>query len=275
MIKKIIALIILTSISQSIFAKSDSKQEDKIVANVNGKAIHESMIRDKVEKFAEFNGMTAGQEFSYNSLEQDMKNEIVKNIVLGDLILDEAKADKVNESAEYKQALVFTENQLMQKFYLEAVVKKEVTDENILKEYNKVSSEMNNLDEYRVKHILVKTEEEAKSIKDKLDKGADFSALAKEFSLDSNKDSGGDLGYFSKGQMVEPFEEATEKLKVGEISLPVKTDFGYHIIKLEDKRKAKAPSLDEMREQISESLSSQVIQEYIENLKAKNKVEFF
>ena len=275
MIKKILTSLFIIALTQLSFAKDAPKTEDKVVANVNGKSIHESMIRDKVQKFAEFNGMSSEQEFNYDRLDQEMKNEIVRNVILGDLILDEATKAKINEQPEYKQAIKFAENQLMQKFYLEKTVKDAITEDKLKAEYEKMAKEQSNVEEYKVSHILVKTEEEAKDIKSKLDKGADFAALAKEFSLDNNKDNGGDLGYFSKGQMVEPFEQATEKLKIGEISAPVKTDFGYHIIKLIDKRKAKIASFSELRNQISEMISSQVIQEYIEKLKEKNKVEFF
>jgi peptidyl-prolyl cis-trans isomerase C len=269
--KQLLTLFLIILSTQSAFAIQNS---DKIVAKVNGKEIHESQIRDKVQKFAEFNGIDSGQEFNYDNLEPNMKNEIIKNIVIGDLIIDDAKRAKINQSQEYKQAIMFAENQLMQKLYLEKVVAESVTEKAINDEYNVIKQEFSNVDEYKVKHILVKTEAEAKEIEKKLAKGEDFAKLAKEFSLDSTKDSGGELGYFSNGQMTEPFELATAKLKIGEISSPVETDFGYHIIKLEDKRKAKAPSLDDLRNQITDSLTGKVIQEYIDNLKNKNKIEF-
>lgn len=269
--KQLLTLFLIILFTQPVFAKQDST---KIVAKVNGKEIYESQIRDKVQKFAEFNGIDSGQKFNYDNLEPNMKNEIIKNIVIGDLIIDDAKRAKINQSQEYKQAIMFAENQLMQKLYLEQVVAKSVTEKAIGDEYNVIKQEFSNIDEYKVKHILVKTEAEAKEIEKKLAKGEDFAKLAKEFSLDSTKDSGGELGYFSNGQMTEPFELATAKLKIGEISSPVETDFGYHIIKLEDKRKAKAPSLDDLRDQITDSLTGKAIQEYIDNLKDKNKIEF-
>jgi peptidyl-prolyl cis-trans isomerase C len=275
MIKKILSSIVIIALAQFSFAKENAKQSDKVIASVSGKSIYESSIKDKVEKFIEFNGMSGDHKFNYDQLDPEVKESVIQNVVLGELIIDEARKAKINDSQEYKQAIDFTANQLMQKIYLEKTIKDAITDAKIKAEYNKIAKEQSSVQEYKVSHILVGTEEEAKEVKKKLDKGADFSVLSIEFSLDNNKDNGGDLGYFSSGQMVLPFEQATEKLKIGQISNPVKTDFGYHIIKLVDKRKLKVASFETMRSKIEEDLSTQFIQEYITKLKESNKVEFF
>lgn len=275
MIKKILTSILMITLTQFSYAKEMAKKGDEVVANVNGKPIYESFIKQKVEKFIEFNGLGNDSNFKYDRLDPEMKKDIIQNVVLGDLIIEAARKDKINESQEYKQAIKFTENQLMQKVYLEKTIKDAITEAKIKAAYDEIVKEQTNVVEYKVSHILVQTEAEAKEVKKKLDKGADFAALSKEYSLDNNKDNGGDLGYFSSGQMVLPFEQATEKLKVGEISGPVKTDFGYHIIYLVDKRKLKVPSFEELRGKIEEELSAQYIQDYITKLKESNKVEFF
>ncbi len=275
MIKKIFTSILIITLTQFSYAKENTKKGDEVVANVNGKPIYESFIKQKIEKFIEFNGLGSDPNFSYNRLDPEMKKDIIQNVVLGDLIIDEARKAKINETKEYKQAIKFTENQLMQKVFLEKTIKDAITEDKIKAAYDDIVKERSNVVEYKVSHILVQTEAEAKEVKKKLDKGADFVALSKEYSIDNNKDNGGDLGYFSSGQMVQPFEQATEKLKVGQISDPVKTDFGYHIIYLVDKRKMKVPSLEELRSKIEEDLSSQFVQEYITKLKESNKVEFF
>ena len=145
----------------------------------------------------------------------------------------------------------------------------------VKEKYQELSKLQSDKDEYKACHILVKTEEEAKEIKKKLDKGEDFSKLAKEYSLDENKDSGGSLGYFSNGQMVQNFENATASLKIGQISSPVQTEFGYHIIKLEDKRKIKPESYESMKAKIRDILATKYVKEYLEKLQEQNKVEFF
>lgn len=273
MVRKIIFTLIVIFASTS-FAGSANKSEDQIVAKVNGKPVYESQIEDKIKKFLEFNGVIGDPKFSYNNLSSEMKKEIIKNIVLSDLVLAEAKKSGADQDPEFKKAAEFTANQLLQKFYIENLIKSEITEDKIKAEYKKYVDSQAGVEEYKVAHILVKTEEEAQKIKKRIDAGEDFSKLAQEYSLD-NKEKGGELDYFIKGQMVAPFEQATEKLKVGQVSGIVKTDFGYHIIKLLDKRKASVLSLDDMREKIKDDLAAEYIQDFIKKLEAKNKVEYF
>lgn len=274
MFKKILFSLLFISLSQYSLADEPAKKaEDKIVAKVNGNPIYESEIRNKIKSFLEFNGLSNNPKFDFDNLNTEMKNDIIKNIILGDLVLKEAKANKVEDDSDFKGALEFTKSQLTQKFYLEKVIKENVTEAKLQEEYKKLSSEMSTKDEYKVAQILVSSEEEAKTIKSKLDKGEDFMKLAKEVSQDPSKDAGIELDYFTTGQMVPAFESATEKLKIGEISAPIKTDFGYHIIKLIDKRKIKVPSFEEVKEKIYEDISTNFVQEYIKNLQEKNKVE--
>jgi peptidyl-prolyl cis-trans isomerase C len=245
-----------------------------IIAKVNNKPIYENDIKNKIKNYLEVTG-TQGEIVNYNQLDPSEQKEVIKTIILSDLILTEAKKSNISESEDYKQALTFTENQLMQKLFLENLVKSAITENKIQDAYNKLTQEYKNLYEYKVSHILVSTEKEASSIKKRLSNGENFIELAKEFSQDTNKEDGGSLDYFSKGQMVEPFEKAVFKMKINEISNPVATDFGYHIIMLEDKRKATEPSLEDLKPKIIDELTGQFIQKYIEKIKNKNKVEFF
>jgi len=268
MTKNIIAFILVTIAAQFCFA------EDKILAEVNGKSVYESDIRDRITKYLEINS-SFDKNMNYDMLDAKTKAEIVKSIILGDLILAEAKKAKAHEDEEYKKSLEFLKNQLMQKFFVEKLVTKEVTEAKTQARYKQIIAEYADKQEYKVSHILVSDEATAKQIKDKLNKGEDFTKLAKEYSLDpTNKESGGSLDYFTNGQMVEPFEKAVALLKVGEISDIVKTEFGYHIIKLEDKRKIKVPSFVELKDRISEELADKFIKEYIEKLETENKIKF-
>lgn len=269
--KKTIITILLTLIAQFSFAK----EEDKVLAKVDGKTVYESEIKDTISTYANLNAMGDDNSFNYDTLTKEVKDEIVKSIIVGELILGEANKAKTNSTPEYKRALGFAEKQLTQKFYLDKLIKENITEAKMKERYEQVAKQQAQKEEYKVSHILVKTEEEAKSIKAKLDKGGDFSALAKEFSLDGNKDNGGSLGYFSNGQMVPAFEEATAALKIGAISAPVKTDFGYHIIKLEDKRKGIPESFEKMRSKLYDMMAAQFIQDYVSQLQTQNKVEFF
>jgi peptidyl-prolyl cis-trans isomerase C len=149
-----------------------------------------------------------------------------------------------------------------------------ISDADLQKQYDQFKAQMG-ANEYKVRHILVDKEDEAKAIIDQLNKGADFAKLAKEKSKDpGSKDNGGDLDWGPAGRYVKPFADAVEKLKKGEITkTPVKTDFGYHVIQVEDIRPLKVPSFDEMKQQFRQRAQQQQIQKFVADLRAKAKVD--
>lgn len=259
MYTKITIFIILT-VSYLALAK-----EDKIIAKINDKAIHESQIKDRLLSYSKI----TGQDLNYDTIEQEVKTSIISNMLLGDLILEKAKASNIEQSADYKDALKITQEQLIQKLYLEKLAKEHIDEKSLKDKYNQIISQTN--EEYDASHILVASEKEALSIKSKLEKGEDFSKLASEHSLDKHND--GNLGYFTLGQMVPEFEQALISLKIGEISQPVKTEFGYHLIKLKDKRKATIETFAQMRPKLVEDMTAQFIQDYVTKLKTDNKIE--
>lgn len=127
--------------------------------------------------------------------------------------------------------------------------------------------------EYSAAHILVETEEEAADLVAKLDEGAEFATLAREFSTGPSGPSGGDLGWFGEGVMVEPFFEAVTALDVGEVSPPVKTDFGWHVIKLKDTRSKERPELEAVRAQLEDVLRNEAIETFINQLEKRGEVD--
>jgi peptidyl-prolyl cis-trans isomerase C len=130
-----------------------------------------------------------------------------------------------------------------------------ITDAEVKTAYDAAIAAMPVAEEVHARHILVTTEDDAKAIKAELDGGADFVTLAKEKSIEPGaKDSGGDLGYFTPDKMVKPFADAAFAMKVGEVSNPIQTQFGWHIIKVEDRREAPKPTLEELTQQIGQSL---------------------
>ena len=137
---------------------------------------------------------------------------------------------------DFKRKLAFLRNKLLMETLLQTEGKAAVTDEAMRKVYDEAVKQMASEKEVRARHILVETEDEAKAILAELKKGADFAELAKEKSKDPGAAEGGDLGYFTKDQMVPEFAEVAFKLEKGQMSDPVKTQFGWHIIKVEDKR---------------------------------------
>ncbi len=147
------------------------------------------------------------------------------------------------------------------------VIKENVTEDMIQAAYEKAIADLPEEPEYNASHILVKTEDEAKELVKELENGADFAELAKEKSTGPSGPNGGELGWFGKGMMVPEFETAVTGLEVGQISAPVQTQFGWHVVKLNDKRIKPAPTLDELRDQITQQLQAKVLDERIAEIR--------
>ncbi|WP_226678674.1 peptidylprolyl isomerase [Mesobacillus jeotgali] len=151
----------------------------------------------------------------------------------------------------------------------------DVTEEEMKTYFDENKDSFDQKEQVKASHILVEDEATAKKVKEELDNGKDFAELAKEYSTDtSNADNGGDLGYFGKGEMAEEFENAAFGLEVNAISEPVKTEFGFHIIKLIDKKAAKAAKFDDQKEEIKELLFDQKIQAEYPNWLEEKKAEY-
>lgn len=156
---------------------------------------------------------------------------------------------------------------------LEATAGAAVTDEAVKAAYDAKYASAEPSKEFHAAHILVATEDEAKAIKEDLDKGAEFNALAKEKSTGPSGPNGGDLGWFSAGMMVKPFEDAVMALKPGEISGPVQTEFGWHIIKLDEVRDAEVPSMDEARDELSGDIREKAVEARVAEVTGAAQIE--
>jgi peptidyl-prolyl cis-trans isomerase C len=148
-----------------------------------------------------------------------------------------------------------------------------VTEDQIKKEYEDIRAKLGNK-EYKARHILVENEAEAKAIIEKLKKGEKIEDLAKASKDPGSKERGGDLGWANPASFVPPFSAAMTKLEKGKFTeTPVKSDFGWHVIQLEDTRELKLPPIDEAKGQIGQQLQQRMVQKHIEDLRAKAKVE--
>ncbi|WP_245995877.1 peptidylprolyl isomerase [Paenibacillus taihuensis] len=251
------------------------------VASVNGVTITKNQLYDAM--------VAVGGKQTLDNLIQDelVKQEAKKKgIVITDKDVD-AEIAKIKKQfpteADFQSALQQagmtlddlkkqTPAQLRITKLVEPSVK--VTDADVKQYFEQNKEQYDQPEQVKALHILVATKEEADEILKQLNAGADFAKLAEEKSLDTgSKDAGGDLGYFGKGTMVAEFEQAAFSLKVGELSEPVKTQFGYHIIKVTDHKAAKAATLDQYQAEIKETLTRQKISElaatWLEDLKAK------
>jgi peptidyl-prolyl cis-trans isomerase C len=247
--------------------KAPDAPKDPVVAKVNATTIH-------------FSDVIAAQRAlspQYQSAPlQQIYPQLVQQLVDNKLVADAAKTAKIGDDPDYKAQLAKEQEQLMANFYMRQLVIKARSDEALHAYYDKWVKDQPAVDEVHARHILVATEDEAKAIVADLDKGGDFTKLANEKTTDkSGSKDGGDLGWLSKEHLVPEFANAAFALKKGEYTkTPVKTQFGYHVILVEDTRKA-PPSFDESKADLAKQLAMNTVQVKLDELRKKAKIEEF
>jgi peptidyl-prolyl cis-trans isomerase C len=189
------------------------------------------------------------------------------------IVAKAAEDKKVADNADFKQKLSFARNRLLMDSLLATEGKTALTDDAMKKVYQEAIEKVAGEKEVHARHILLPTEDEAKAVKAELDKGADFAELAKKKSKDPGAADGGDLGFFTKDQMVPEFSAVAFELAPGKISDPVKSQFGWHIIKVEEKRDRKAPEFDQVKAQVSQFVVRKAQADYVTKLRAAAKIE--
>jgi peptidyl-prolyl cis-trans isomerase C len=238
--------------------------EDPVVARVNGVDIRQSDLA-----FAE-------EEIGANmpTIPPEQKRDYLVNYLVDVIVLSQAaEKQKLGDRPDVKRRLAFDHNRLLMESLLQDSGKLALSDEAERKVYDEAVKQVKNEEEVHARHILVPTEDEAKAILAQLKGGADFAALAKEKSKDPGAAEGGDLGYFTKEQMVPEFAEVAFKLGKGQLSDPVKTQFGWHIIKVEDKRTRPTPTFEQVKPQIENYVAHRAQAEMVENLRKSATVE--
>lgn len=235
------------------------KKEDA-VASVNGTYISKKTL-ETLEK--EISERSQGQKFP--------QEQLLEELIQRELLIQQAKDKKLDNSPEVVERLTTIKNSLLSQAALQDYLKNNpVSDEELKSEYDLQMSKMN--EEYKARHILVKTEDEAKKLIAELEKGADFATLAKKHSQDQAP--GGDLGWFTADRMVPEFSQAVVLLENGKFTkTPVKSQFGYHVILREDSKKLTPPPLESIKEQFRPYLQRQKAQKFIEGLRSSAKVE--
>jgi peptidyl-prolyl cis-trans isomerase C len=245
---------------------SASVMADASVATVNGVAIPQSKVDLIVKQLAD-----RGQKDS-----PELRDRIKQQLITNEVLYQDAVKKGVDKSADVQAQLDAAKQQIVVSTYVSNWVKANpVSDADVQKEYDRVIKANFAGKEYHARHILVKTEAEANDILAQLKKGKKFDDLAKAKSIDTQSGAqGGDLGWSSPTNYVPEFSAAMTKLTKGQITqTPVKTQFGYHIIKLEDVRDAKAPPLDQVKGEISQQLERQKVEKMVEDLRAKATVQ--
>ena len=239
--------------------------QDKVVATIDGKPITEGDLAVAESEIGSDMGTMPGPQKRTSLLEFLIDNQ---------LFAEAGEKAKLDQGPDFETRLAYLKRRALRELYFEKVIKGSVSDADARKIYDDQVKLLKPEEEVSARHILVETEEQAKELKEKLDKGADFAQLAKENSKDpGSKDDGGNLGYFGHGQMVPQFEEVVFKLKKGEVSAPIKTQFGWHLVKLEDSRTKQPPAFEIVKDRIAQSLLLQKAQKTATELRANAKIE--
>ena len=241
-----------------------AEETNPVLAKVNGAEIRQSDVT------------LAEEELGPSLAQMDpatKKENVLAFLIDMKIVAKAAEAKKIEDRDDFKARLAFTRNRLLMDNLLAAEGKAATTDEAMKKVYDEAAKQIEGEQEVHARHILVETEDEAKAIEAELKKGADFAELAKKKSKDPGASDGGDLGFFTKDQMVPEFSAAAFSLEPGKISDPVKTQFGWHIIKVEEKRSRKAPDFEQVKGQIETYVTRKAQAEYVAKLRESAKVE--
>ncbi len=271
--RKIAAVLSLIFAMVLISGPSYGKKE-KVLARVNGEPITEKDFSEALE-------VLPPQLRAVVQSNPDMKKKFLENLINQKLLLQQMRKEGVKEDEEIKRKVrQYREALLLKKYVDEKLSNIKVTDEEVKEYYEKHKSEFTQPAKVKVRHILVKTKKEAEEIRKKLLKGADFAALARKYSIDkASARNGGELGELTRDSLVKEFANVAFSLKVGEISKPVKTRFGYHIIQVEKKTPEVVIPLSHVKEEIRQTLlhqkRSEALRKMIEDLKKKSKVEVY
>ncbi|MDD2365329.1 MAG: peptidylprolyl isomerase [Desulfuromonadaceae bacterium] len=241
--------------------KSEGKKEGKILAEVNSGSITTADFDRELKNLPDYLKAMADT--------PQGRKEMLDTMVIRELILQQASKDGLDKGAEIEEKLQDLKKRLIVEAFLKKKVEAEsnVSDEDMKKFYEQNKERFKAGEQIKASHILVKTDKEASELLAKLKSGADFEELAKKSSVDSSSAKGGDLGWFGKGSMVPVFEKAALSLKEGEISSVVKSDFGFHIIKLTGKRAAGIRPFEEVKDQIKAAIMPTKQQEVFQKIK--------
>ena len=249
----IILAMVVMSLTIAAPASAQDVTADTVAATVNGTDItigHMIVMRDALSE--QYDNL------SDEALFQGILDQLVQQTILAQTIGSPSRAVQIRLENERRALLAGAAMSL--------AIDRTVTNEALQAAYNEKFAGAELSREFNASHILVETEHEAQALLDELEAGADFADLAKEKSTGPSGSNGGELGWFGAGMMVPSFEEAVVALEIGQISAPVPTQFGWHIIKLNDSRLLAAPSLDEVREDLTEELEQQVIEKTLAEL---------
>jgi peptidyl-prolyl cis-trans isomerase C len=247
-----------------VSAPALAADKGKAFATVNGQPISQTV----------YNAFVAEQKAQGAPDSPELQGAVKEELVRREILAQEAKKKGMDKNPNIQGQIELAKQAVLIRAYLSDYVKANPISEAQLKaEYDVIKNNLGST-EYKSRHVLVEKEDEAKAIIAKLDKGEKFSELAKQSKDPGSKDKGGDLGWSSPAAYVKPFGEALTKLKKGEYTkTPVHSDFGYHVIQLDDSRPANPPPFDQVKQQLQQRASQQQVENLVKDLRSKAKVD--
>jgi peptidyl-prolyl cis-trans isomerase C len=254
-----------TTTTAAVSVAAAPQGEGPVVAKINGMEVREGDLKLAEEDI--------GQQMP--QMPPEARRDYLVTYV-GDMILltQAAEAKKISESGEFRQRLEFARKKLLMARLLDTEAKAASTEAAMRQVYDDATKQMKPEEEVHARHILLETEDEAKAVREELDKGGDFAEIAKSKSKDPGAAAeGGDLGFFTKDQMVPEFADAAFKLEKDKISEPVKSPFGWHIIRVEDKRTRPIPDFEQVKPQLESFVARKAQSEYLAKLRESAKIE--
>jgi peptidyl-prolyl cis-trans isomerase C len=241
-------------------------QDEEVLARVNGTEITVADVAAATEIYADQLG----------AMPEDARRSVLVDALIElRIVADAAKAANIDAGEAYKHQMAFLEAQTLRFVFMSREVASAVTEDKVRKAYDEQVARLPDVEEMRLRHILAATEQEAVEVIDVLNSGKDFAEVAQARSMDSaSKAKGGDLGFMATGQSIAEVDAAAARFQPGEFtSAPVKSPFGYHIVKLEERRQRPAPAYEAVSPQIRATLGAAEARRIVAELRAKAKIE--
>ncbi|HXZ96679.1 MAG TPA: peptidylprolyl isomerase [Burkholderiales bacterium] len=270
---KTLILMLAAVFGSAIYSACDAQETPKaafqkpsVVATVNGTPIPQSQFDILLQEH-----LARGEKDS-----EELRKQLREDLITRELLYQELTKNGFDKNPSISAQADFVRENFLLQAYLQDYLKTHPVSDDVLKaEYDKIKSSLDNKQEYHARHILVDKEADAKDIIAQLKKGAKFDKLASEKSKDTGSASkGGDLGWILTSNVVKPFGDALLKLKKGQYTqTPVETQFGWHVIKLEDTRPVKVPQFEDVKPKVQQAYQQQQFDKYLADLRAKAKIE--
>jgi parvulin-like peptidyl-prolyl isomerase len=268
--RKIIFSVIAASICGAGVFAYNMVNNDKIIATVAGNPVHESEVRKKIDLMLEVGMVEKG--VNYESMTPEMKINAIKTIILGDLMEKKAKEKELDKSDKFQKLMEFEKSQVLQKILIDDVISSAVDESKLKKSYEEYVASEKGKEEVKVSQIVFASEEEVKEAEKIIKDANSFdSYVSPKDNKDGKKPE--ELGFFTKEQMPKEFADVAFSLDKAQVSSPIKTDFGWHIIKMLEKRKVSPLNFEQMEPKIKMQLTSQAIQSYIATMEKDNDIK--